>query len=214
MQVVKTGLTSYALRSPDGSFCIPINPVSSHNASRGEWFPNQPRAVTITMVTVRTVSSARMDKPAEHRMGRPYGTLVIELAVDFAIMYLVMYAMIATLEHFHFNINNLYMTLMMVAPMAIVMLVAMMYPLRRLNLIVGAGAAVMFVLSFVAMRSQAGVGDSEFLRAMIPHHSGAILMCEEASLSDSEIQELYGRIVEAQKREIAQMETILARLRR
>jgi hypothetical protein len=98
--------------------------------------------------------------------GSSYGALGIELMLDFVIMYLVMYTMIATLDHFYLNINTVYMTLMMVAPMTILMLVTMrsMYPSRRLNLIVGAGAALIFVASFAAVRTQAAVGDKELLR--------------------------------------------------
>jgi uncharacterized protein (DUF305 family) len=61
------------------------------------------------------------------------------------------------------------------------------------------------------MRTQAAVGDDDFLRSMIPHHSGAILMCEKASLTDAEIIELCARIVRSQAEEIAQMQSILAR---
>ena len=121
-----------------------------------------------------------------------YRRLAVEMVVDFGIMYLVMYTMIATLDHFRFNLNNVYMTLMMVAPMTVVMLVAMrsMYRSRRLNLVVGGAAVAVFTASFAAMRTQAAVGDAELVRSMIPHHSGAILMCEQAALTDPEIVEL------------------------
>jgi uncharacterized protein (DUF305 family) len=151
---------------------------------------------------------------AEHRShSRPYRRLAVELAIDFAIMYLVMYTMIATLRDFHFNLNNVYMTLMMVAPMAVVMLVAMrsMFPSRRANLTVVSAAALVFVASFAGMRTQAAVGDREFLRSMIPHHSGAILMCREAAIRDPEIVALCHGIVESQAREIAQMNHLLKR---
>jgi uncharacterized protein (DUF305 family) len=135
------------------------------------------------------------------------------MTIDFVIMYLVMYTMIATLNHFYFNINNVYMTLMMIAPMTIVMLVGMraMFPSQRTNIIIGVVAGLVFVASFAAMRSQAAVGDEEFLRSMIPHHSGAILMCEQASITDPEISTLCEKIVKSQSAEIAQMKAILAR---
>jgi uncharacterized protein (DUF305 family) len=154
-----------------------------------------------------------MANHAKHSMRPSYKSLGIEMAVDFVIMYFVMYTMIATIDHLRLNINNLYMTLMMVAPMMVVMVVGMpsMFPFRRLNLIVGAAAVLVFLASFAAMRTQAGVGDAEFLRSMIPHHSGAVLMCERASLSDPEIVALCQQIVKSQKEEIGQMETILAR---
>lgn len=154
-----------------------------------------------------------MQDHARHSTKASYKELSIELAIDFIIMYLVMYTMIATLEHFYINVNNVYMTLMMVAPMAVVMLVGMrsMFPSNRLNLAVGAGAAVVFILSFVAMRTQAAVGDAQFLRSMIPHHSGAILMCEQSAITDAEIKALCAQIVKSQQQEIAQMRAILDR---
>jgi uncharacterized protein (DUF305 family) len=105
------------------------------------------------------------------------------------------------------------MTLMMVSPMAILMLVFMrsMYPSKRTNLLIGGAAALVFAISFWGMRTQAAVGDTEFLRSMIPHHSGAILMCNEAELKDPEVLGLCEEIVSSQEREIAQMKALLAR---
>jgi uncharacterized protein (DUF305 family) len=128
-------------------------------------------------------------------------------------MYLVMYTMIATLGHFYFNVNNVYMTLMMVAPMAAIMLISMraMFTDRRRNTLILVAAAAIFIASLAAMRTQAGVGDTQFLKSMIPHHSGAILMCEEASLTDPQIVALCGEIIRSQTAEIATMKAILAR---
>ncbi len=156
-----------------------------------------------------------MEHGSDHKGQNHYGRLAIELTLDFIVMYLVMYTMIAALRHFHFNLNNLYMTLMMIAPMTIIMLFSMrsMFPSQRLNGLVIAGAAAVFLFSFVGMRTQAGIGDAEFLRAMIPHHSGAILMCEKASITDPEIVALCQGITKSQSQEIAQMEAILARQR-
>lgn len=124
-----------------------------------------------------------------------------------------MYTMIASLDHFSLNNNNVYMTLMMVAPMALVMLVAMrcMFPSRRINIAIGAGAVIVFITSFVAMRTQAAGGNEQFLRSMIPHHSGAILMCKESAINDPEIKELCGQIIQSHQAEIEQMEAILKR---
>jgi hypothetical protein len=143
-----------------------------------------------------------------------YRGLMIELVIDFVIMYLVMYTMIRTLDHFYLNINNVWMTLMMVTPMALVMLFAMrsMFPSRKLNLLLIAGALVVFGVSYYGMRAQVGVDDKQFLRSMIPHHSGAILMCQEASLRDPEIQALCRQIVDSQQQEIAQMQAMLKRM--
>ena len=146
--------------------------------------------------------------------GNSYRPPAIELPVHFMIMYLVMYTMIATLDHFYFNLNNVYMTLMMVTPMALLMLVLMrsMYENKRANLIIAIGAVVIFAGSFYAMRSQAAIGDKELIRGMIPHHSGAILMCGKAKLTDPELITLCDEIVDAQERELAQMQAVLERL--
>lgn len=143
-----------------------------------------------------------------------YRNLAIELLIDFVIMYLVMFTMIATLDHFRFNLNNVYMTLMMVAPMALVMLLSMrsMFQNRRANWIIIGIAAVVFAISFYAMRTQAAINDQELIRGMIPHHSGAILMCGKAKLTDPELIALCDEIIVAQEREIAQMQAILNRL--
>ena len=143
----------------------------------------------------------------------PYRSLAVNLAISGVIMYLVMFTMINTTGEFFNNLNFFYMTLMMLAPMAILMLLMMgsMYPNRTLNMTIHAVVAGVFILSFVAIRSQALVGDNQFLRSMIPHHSGAILMCREASLTDPEIVALCGRIKTSQAEEVTQMEQILAR---
>ena len=82
----------------------------------------------------------------------------------------------------------------------------------RLNLLLYGAFAAIFVAAFAFMRSQAFVGDEQFLRSMIPHHSGAILMCEQSSITDPEIVALCGQIMQSQKQEIAQMKRILAQL--
>ena len=151
---------------------------------------------------------------ADHGGDKSYVTLGLELAADFVMMFFVMYAMIATLDHFYFNISNVYMTMMMVAPMALLMLVFMrqMFPARPKNMVVIGLAIAVFALGWIGMRTQLGVGDAQLVRSMIPHHSGAILMCREAKLSDPELVELCRGIIDAQKREISQMERILERL--
>ena len=154
-----------------------------------------------------------MNPQDAHHAGGAYRRLAIELVIDFVIMYFVMYTMIATAGHLYLNVNNVYMTLMMVAPMAAVMLLSMrsMFPSVVRNRVIIGTAVVVFALSYIAMRQQAAVGDRQFLRSMIPHHSGAILMCEEASLTEPEIVDLCKEIVQSQKQEIAKMQALLAR---
>jgi hypothetical protein len=146
--------------------------------------------------------------------GRHYASLAGQLAISALFMYLLMFLMIDTVDHFHNNLNALYMTLAMVAPMGIVMVLMMrsMFPRRWLNVALLAGFVVMYVLGIAFTRNQTFIGDEQFLRSMIPHHSGAILMCEQAAISDPEIVELCEGIVRSQAAEIAQMEEILARI--
>jgi uncharacterized protein (DUF305 family) len=158
-------------------------------------------------------------KPADHallqerRMKGAYRNLAIEVVIDGIIMFFVMYTMIDTIRHFHSNINTMYMTTMMVAPMVVVMIVAMrsMYPSKRLNIVISGIAVLVFIASFAAVRTQAAVGNVEFLRSMIPHHSGAILMCKQATITDPEIIRLCDAIVRSQRAEIVEMERILTR---
>jgi uncharacterized protein (DUF305 family) len=146
-------------------------------------------------------------------MSSHYKMLGINLLASLGIMYLVMFAMIDSVPDFYNNLNMLYMALVMLAPMAILMLVTMgsMYANRRLNLILHALFAGLFVFAFAATRVQAAIGDAQFLRSMIPHHSGAILMCRKAALADPEIVALCGRIQRSQREEIDQMRAILER---
>lgn len=153
-----------------------------------------------------------------HQMTRRhYWMLGLNLLVSTAIMYFVMFTMIWSVGDLFNNLNMLYMALMMATPMGILMLamMGMMYPDRKLNLLLYALFALLFIVSFWAMRAQGLVGDRQFVRAMIPHHSGAILMCNRASIRDGEIRDLcFGAngIVASQTREIDQMRAILTRL--
>ena len=142
-----------------------------------------------------------------------YWMLALNLILSLIVMYLVMFTMIDGPDDFYNNLNMFYMALTMWAPMGSLMLLTMapMYKNRKLNLVLQLGFAAIFLLSFLGTRTQAAIGDTQFLRSMIPHHSGAILMCREASLADPEIIALCSEIIRAQREEIDQMKAILAR---
>ncbi|GAA0861257.1 DUF305 domain-containing protein [Sphingopyxis soli] len=146
-------------------------------------------------------------------MKSAYRSLAWQTLVSAIIMYLVMFVMIDRLSSFYNNLNMAYMTLMMVAPMVILMIAAMpgMFPHRRRNFVILACSALAFLGSFALIRTQTTIGDSAFLRSMIPHHSGAILMCEQAKLTDPEVRDLCRGIIAGQKAEIDQMKQILER---
>ena len=142
-----------------------------------------------------------------------YASLALQTVVSGIIMYLVMFVMIDRLSSFYNNLNMLYMTLMMVAPMVVLMILAMrhMFPSKAANNALLAGAVAVFLIAFALIRTQTTIGDTAFLRSMIPHHSGAILMCREASIRDPEIKTLCAGIIRSQAQEIEQMKAILAR---
>lgn len=142
-----------------------------------------------------------------------YRMLAINLGLSLLIMYVAMFAMIWSFGEFVQNINFFYMALVMWAPMAAVMLLTMraMYPNKKLNGLLYLGFAAVFILSMIGIREQSLVGDQQFLRSMIPHHSGAVLMCEKAKITDPEIQSLCQGIISSQTSEIDQMKAILER---
>lgn len=154
---------------------------------------------------------------SEHGGGaRPYLMFWIMMALSFVVMYAAMFTMIDGWGDFRNNLNAFSMTLTMWAPMGIIMLLAMrgMYPNTTANVAMLVVFALLAVGSFGATRIQALVGDSQFIDSMIPHHSGAILTCREADLSDPELVELCDDIASGQRAEIEQMEQIRERLDR
>ena len=129
-------------------------------------------------------------------------------------MYVVMFSMIDGWSDFRNNLNMFYMAVTMWAPMGIFMLATMpgMFPKKGVNVVLYVAFAMLTAGSFWATRTQAAINDRQFISSMIPHHSGAILMCREADITDPELVALCGEIIEAQRREIEQMEAIGRRL--
>ena len=150
---------------------------------------------------------------ADHGEGRPYLMFWINMALGLIVMYVVMFSMIDGFQDFRNNLNMFYMAVTMWAPMGIFMLATMpgMFPNRKMNLALYLLFALLTAGSFLATRAQTAIDDKQFVASMIPHHSGAILMCEEAKLTDPEIRQLCGEIIQAQKDEIAQMKRIMGR---
>ena len=150
-----------------------------------------------------------MHKPMTNRH---YGRFAAMIAVSFVAMYALMYAMVNTFSNVVHNINQVYMAGLMAAAMAIIELVLMgaMYGNKKWNAAIIAVSTIALIGFWMGIRSQVGVSDKQFLRSMIPHHSGAILMCEQASVSDPEIVELCRGIVTSQQQEIAIMKEKLS----
>ena len=143
----------------------------------------------------------------EHPQEHHYRNLLVMGVLSFISMYILMYAMVDRFGNVYSSVNQVYMAGLMTAPMLIIELLIMrgMYHNRRLNTLIAGASVVAGVACFLFIRQQTGVADKQFLRSMIPHHSGAILMCEEARLRDPELRRLCQNIVTSQQQEIEQM---------
>ena len=98
--------------------------------------------------------------------------------------------------------------------MAIVMMLMMgkMYPDKKTNSVIIASGAVVFVLTLIALITQTPVSDVQYMKAMIPHHSSAIMVSKKANLKDPEVRKLADQIIQSQEKEIAEMEAMIDRL--
>jgi uncharacterized protein (DUF305 family) len=139
---------------------------------------------------------------------RFFAMIATSTVVMFGLMYLNTYA----LDHIFFSQTRMWMAIYMGAVMAIIMLAFMlgMYSNKRVNLAIFAGAVVTFALSLWLVRSQETIDDIAWMRAMIPHHSIAILTSERADISDPRVRALADAIIEAQLSEIAEMKRYIA----
>lgn len=153
-------------------------------------------------------------KENQNNHSSPYPKFFAMMAVSFLIMYVVMYLNTYELDHVYFSLTRFYMTCLMIATMAIVMLVFMlkMYRNRKMNTAIIAGSVILFFGALFLVRAQKPVDDLLWMRAMIPHHSIAILTSERADLKDPQVKELANSIVTAQKKEIEEMKTMIKRL--
>lgn len=156
---------------------------------------------------------ARSDPhPGKHQA---YTALLVSLGVSFVVMYAVMYSMVDRWSNVYFNLSNVYMAGLMAGSMLPIMLATMraMFKNRKMNAALWVASAAVLALFWVLLRNEAGVGDRQFMRAMIPHHSAAIQMCRESSLTDPRVRTLCEEIVASQEREIAEMKALLAERR-
>lgn len=138
------------------------------------------------------------------------------VVLSFVAMYILMYAMVNTFANVYNNVNQFYMAGLMAAPMAVIELALMssMYKDKRLNVLIIAASITALIVFFLMIRQQTAVTDGQFLRSMIPHHAGAILMCEKSAAQAPQIKELCKTIVSSQESEIRQMKTMLDGLAR
>ncbi|MDX6752227.1 DUF305 domain-containing protein [Geminicoccaceae bacterium 1502E] len=143
-----------------------------------------------------------------------YARFLAMIATSTIVMFGLMYLNTYALGHVHFSETRAFMALYMGAVMAAIMLSFMMgmYGSAKANAAIYAGSAVVFAAALFLVRSQATIGDVSYMRAMIPHHSIAILTSERAGLADPRVRKLAQGIIEAQRLEIAEMKALIADL--
>jgi uncharacterized protein (DUF305 family) len=143
-----------------------------------------------------------------------YKHLLQMTGLSFLAMYGLMYAMVDAWSNVYPNLNQLYMAGLMTVPMVLLELWFMrsMYHDTKLNRGIAAAAAVALVGFWLLIRQQAAIVDTQFLRSMIPHHAGAILMCGKAPINDAQIVRLCQSIISGQQAEIDEMKAMLDRL--
>lgn len=144
-----------------------------------------------------------------------YVKFALTMTISFLVMYGIMFINIASIDHFYLSLTRIYMALLMISPMAIIMLLMMedMYPNKKVNIFIIVGSIVVFSLTLTALRTQTPVGDAQYMKAMIPHHSSAIMTSENANIKDPEVRKLADDIIKAQKKEIAEMKAALTRMK-
>jgi len=145
--------------------------------------------------------------------GMSYWRFAAMIATSTVVMFGLMYLNTYAISHVEFSQTRTWMAVVMGAVMAVIMIGFMwgMYPNRRANLGIVAASIAVFAGALWLVRSQETVGDVAYMKAMIPHHSIAIMTSERASLKDPRVRELAQAIIVAQRREIAEMRAWLAR---
>lgn len=151
-----------------------------------------------------------MEQQKEHKS--PYPRFFAMIGVAGLLMFGLMYLNTYEAGHAWFSQTRMWMTGIMVSVMAVVMLLFMrgMYRNRKANIAILGGSAVLFAASLGLVRSQDTVGDVSYMKAMIPHHSIAILTSRRAEISDPRVRDLANGIIDAQLREIDEMERLIA----
>lgn len=142
---------------------------------------------------------------------KPYLKFAGMIVVSTIVMFIFKYLSTYNVDHIFFSETRAYMALLMGATMTIIMLGFMLHMLknRKVNIGIAAGSIIVFSLSLFMLRSQTTVDDSDYMEAMIPHHSIAILTSERADISDPRVRDLADGIIETQRNEIAKMKNLI-----
>lgn len=143
-----------------------------------------------------------------------YKTFLLMVGASAVSMYITMYLNTYEFDHVYFSWTRMYMTLIGVSAMAIIMFLFMrkMYQDRSKNIGIIVGSVAIFLVSLFLVRQQEPIEDVRWMKAMIPHHSIAILTSGRAELSDPEVKKLAEEIIKAQRKEIEEMKAMIKRL--
>lgn len=156
-----------------------------------------------------------MENSNQHKKKNQYTKFVGMLAASFIAMYITMYLNTYQIDHVYFSLTRFYMSCLGIAAMAIIMFVVMrnMYQNKKKNIAIVFGSIFLFAGALGLVRDQRStVGDILWMKAMIPHHSIAILTSKRADIQDPEVKKLADDIIKAQEKEIAEMKAMIKRL--
>ena len=148
-------------------------------------------------------------------MNKNYAKFLGMIATSAILMYAVMYLNTYELDQIYFSEMRMYITILSTAVMAVVMLGFMLHMLKnkKINLAIVGVSIIVFVGSFFLMRNQTTIDEVDYMEAMIPHHSIAILASKRADIEDPRVQELADEIIDAQEKEIAEMKDLIEELK-
>ncbi|MGP5010221.1 DUF305 domain-containing protein [Psychrobacter glacincola] len=148
---------------------------------------------------------------AEQKEMNPYVKFTLMILTSTVVMYIMMYFNTYEWDHIYFSETRAYMALYMGAGMAVIMLAFMsnMYKKTKVNLMIYGLSVLLFTVGIWGVRSQATVDQVDWMQAMIPHHSIAILTSSRADIEDPRVQQLADDIIEAQKREVKEMQALI-----
>ena len=148
---------------------------------------------------------------AEQKQMNPYVKFTLMILTSTVVMYIMMYFNTYEWDHIYFSETRAYMALYMGAGMAVIMLAFMsnMYKKTKVNLMIYGLSVLLFTVGIWGVRSQATVDQVDWMQAMIPHHSIAILTSSRADIEDPRVQQLADDIIEAQKREVKEMQALI-----
>lgn len=148
------------------------------------------------------------------KKNNPYTKFILMLLVSFLAMYITMYFNTYAIDHVYFSLTRFYMACLGISTMAVIMLLFMqnMYSNKKKNIAVVVGSLILFVGALTLARTQTPVNDLLYLKAMIPHHSIAILTSKRAAIKDPQVRKLADEIIKAQEEEITTMKASIKRL--